>query len=143
MSITGEQAAETAAAPPSEHAGLSGWRLPDLAAPDALLHRVRGRILDQPGSWPTLAADGHWLADWLWPQWAGPLETAGASRELVASVVAGYRQELWLWLMGERTWEHTLTGLAGRIRRRTPALSSAAAAPDPRSEASQVDHSHG
>jgi len=37
----------------------------------------------------------------------------------VESVCAGYERELWLWLVGERTWEHCLSGLLGRLQRRT------------------------
>ena len=35
-------------------------------------------------------------------------------------IVAGYDRELWLWLLGERTWAQCADGLAGRVRRRLP-----------------------
>lgn len=33
------------------------------------------------------------------------LRARGVTREALGSAAAGYRQELWLWLMGERTWD--------------------------------------
>ena len=41
-------------------------------------------------------------------------------RERFLQVVAGYRSELWLWVMGERTWAQSADGLLGRVRRRLP-----------------------
>ena len=57
----------------------------------------------------------------------------GQSRDAVAGVdlaieagrfvvlLGSYRRELWLWLMGERTWVQCCSGLIGRIERRLPA----------------------
>ena len=59
----------------------------------------------------------------VWKAWAGSLAgTAGSGVDpgWLAQVVAGYRRELWLWLVGERTWEQCLSGLAGRVDRRLP-----------------------
>jgi hypothetical protein len=57
------------------------------------------------------------IADWLWERWR-ILETAGMDRSRFLGVVTNYRRELWLWLMGERTWEQCCSGLIGRIERR-------------------------
>jgi hypothetical protein len=36
-------------------------------------------------------------------------------------IVTGYCRELWLWVMGERTWAQSAGGLLGRVQRRLPA----------------------
>lgn len=97
--------------------------LPEVSFPEDLWQRVRAQILDRPDSWEELAGDGHWLANHLWPHWAAWLEPLGVTVEDLAGVVAGYSRELWLWLMGERTWAHTVDSLAGRTLRRAPATS--------------------
>jgi hypothetical protein len=33
----------------------------------------------------------------------------------------GYADELRLWVVGERPWDHCAAGLAGRVQRRLPA----------------------
>jgi hypothetical protein len=33
-------------------------------------------------------------------------------------ICVGYRRELWLWLVGERSWGQCVSGLMGRISRR-------------------------
>jgi len=38
----------------------------------------------------------------------------------VARVCRGYERELWLWLVGERTWAQCASGLGGRLLRRLP-----------------------
>ena len=64
---------------------------------------------------------GGWIADPLWDQWGGELDRAGMDRDRFGEVVAGYRRELWLWVMGERTWAQAGGGLLGRVQRRLPA----------------------
>jgi hypothetical protein len=34
------------------------------------------------------------------------------------SVVRAYRREVWLWLIGERSWGQCCSGLIGRVGRR-------------------------
>ncbi len=41
-------------------------------------------------------------------------------REAFVDVIISYRREVWLWLMGERTWDQCVSGLAGRVARRLP-----------------------
>lgn len=36
----------------------------------------------------------------------------------VRAICRGYERELWLWLVGERTWEQCADGLLGRVLRR-------------------------
>lgn len=59
---------------------------------------------------------------WLWDRWL-VLERAGLDQDAFISIVASYRRELWLWLMGERTWTQCCSGLIGRIERRLPTQS--------------------
>ena len=40
----------------------------------------------------------------------------------VNAVCKGYERELWLWLVGERTWAQCASGLEGRFSRRLKAL---------------------
>ena len=39
-------------------------------------------------------------------------------RERFGQIVAGYGNELRLWVAGERPWQHAISGLAGRVERR-------------------------
>ena len=57
------------------------------------------------------------IAPWLWDRWR-VLESAGLDRARFVAIVVGYRREIWLWLMGERTWAQCCSGLIGRIDRR-------------------------
>jgi hypothetical protein len=49
------------------------------------------------------------------------LESAGLDRARFVAIVVGYKREIWLWLMGERTWAQCCSGLIGRIDRRLAA----------------------
>ena len=59
------------------------------------------------------------VADWLWGRWRS-LAAVGFDRASLRAVVVGYRREIWLWLVGDRTWEQCCSGLIGRIGRRLP-----------------------
>lgn len=111
--------------------------------PVELKHRLRRRVLDRPGTWHGRAAKTGLFVDWAWEQWAPTLTAWGVTHSQLGDVVGGYRQELWLWLMGERTWAHTVEGLIGRVRRRTPtgrqaASSEARARRDTRGPGSRI-----
>ena len=72
-----------------------------------------------------LASAAYWfwidgIAPWLWERWR-VLEGAGLDRVRFFAIVVGYRREIWLWLMGERTWVQCCSGLIGRIDRRLSA----------------------
>ena len=41
-------------------------------------------------------------------------------RERFGQIVAGYGNELRLWVVGERPWQQYISGLAGRVERRLP-----------------------
>ena len=62
-------------------------------------------------AYPDLAAD-------LWSRWGNNLEGAGITHEQFLDVLAEYRQELWYWIRGHRTWSQCTEGLAGRLARR-------------------------
>ncbi|MGH9043519.1 MAG: hypothetical protein ACRDVP_01530 [Acidimicrobiales bacterium] len=57
------------------------------------------------------------VASWLWERWR-VLDAAGMDRDRFFAVAASYRREIWLWLMGERTWAQCASGLLGRVERR-------------------------
>lgn len=64
--------------------------------------------------------EGMWIAPLLWDQWLITLEGRCMDWRTFVSTVVSYRNELRLWVMGERPWEHCVSGLAGRIERRLP-----------------------
>lgn len=75
-------------------------------------------VRESPQQWAELADDGHWIAEPLRATWVQGLDSAGVDVNTLANAAAGYRQELWLWVVGERTWQHCIIGLAGRVSRR-------------------------
>jgi hypothetical protein len=95
-----------------------------LALPDEPAD-LRGRMLERIAADPVAGrgevAGGAWLAGPLWNgPWGRELAVAGLDLDAFTVVVAGYDRELWLWLLGERTWAQAADGLAGRVRRRLP-----------------------
>ena len=89
--------------------------------PFELRRRTRALIEDDPVRGAALVDAGSWVADPLWAVWGPALQAAGMDRDRFAGIVAGYRRELWLWVMGERTWAQAAGGLLGRAQRRLPA----------------------
>ncbi len=97
---------------------------PDLTLPEEpveLRRRTRALVEQDPERGAAVLDDGAFLADPLWARWGPALEPAGLDRARFDAIVAGYRRELWLWVMGERTWAQSAGGLLGRVRRRLPA----------------------
>ena len=86
--------------------------------PASLRDSTRAAVLDNPQDWDRLSADGTWIARPMWDLAAPELAERGLSQEGLALAARGYRLELWLWLMGERTWPHCVQGLIGRAERR-------------------------
>lgn len=65
-------------------------------------------------------ATGHGrLGDHLWERWGEELTGVGFDRRGFAEVLGGHRREVWHWLWGDRTWEQCVSGLIGRLSRRT------------------------
>jgi hypothetical protein len=96
---------------------------PDLSLPEeplALRLHTRALVEEDPERGAALVDDGSWIADPLWERWGPALEPAGMDRERFGGIVVGYRRELWLWVMGERTWTQSVGGLLGRVQRRLP-----------------------
>jgi hypothetical protein len=94
--------------------------LPVPEEPVELRARVRALVERAPEEGAALIDGATWIAGPLWERWGPLLEPAGMSRARFLQVVAGYRRELWLWVMGERTWAQSAGGLLGRVRRRLP-----------------------
>ena len=98
-------------------------RAPGLSLPGEpveLRRRTRALVEEDPDRGAAVVDAGAFLADPLWERWGPALERAGMDRDRFAGIVAGYRRELWLWVMGERTWAQSAGGLLGRVRRRLP-----------------------
>ena len=98
--------------------GAPGLSLPE--EPVELRRRTRALVEQDPDRGAAVVDAGAFLADPLWERWGAALEPAGMDRDRFAAVVADYRRELWLWVMGERTWAQSAGGLLGRVRRRLP-----------------------
>ena len=98
---------------------------PDLSLPEepgALRQRTRTLIEQDPERGAAVVDAGSWIADPLWEGWGPALERAGMDRDRFQEIVTGYRRELWLWVMGERTWAQS----AGAWRRHAGRRSKAA-----------------
>lgn len=104
-----------------EVAGGPRLELPD--EPLELKGGLRAALLDGQ-DWRQGLSDDICIALWLWSRWQPALEPCGCDREAFLDEVIEFRRELWLWLEGDRQWEQYLSGLAGRIVRRLPAVSA-------------------
>ena len=96
---------------------------PDLSLPEepvALRLHTRALIEEDPERGTAMVDGGSWIADPLWERWGPALEPAGMDRDRFQEIVTGCRRELWLWVMGERTWAQSASGLLGRVQRRLP-----------------------
>ena len=100
-----------------------GIRLEMPPEPTALRLTLRDALLGG-ADWVALFGEDLGLGDTLWASWGSALEAAGLSRTAFVAVVAGYRRELWFWLLGDRIWAQVATGLAGRMARRLPESAS-------------------
>ncbi|MHB8681616.1 MAG: hypothetical protein ACYDA2_05930 [Acidimicrobiales bacterium] len=92
----------------------------DLAAPAEpveLRDALRDAML-AGDDWEAARARGLDAAGALWSAWGPTLEPAGMRRPDFDAVVAGYRRELWFWLLGDRIWDQIVPGLRGRVLRR-------------------------
>jgi hypothetical protein len=96
--------------------------------PVELRRRTRALVEQDPARGAALVDTGAWIADPLWVAWEAALEGGGMDRDRFGEIVAGYRRELWLWVMGERTWAQAGGGLLGRVQRRLPAGGAGAGA---------------
>jgi hypothetical protein len=92
--------------------------LPLPEEPRALKSMARTLLDQAPETGLPLVVAGEWIADPLWGSWGDVLEERGMDRERFGQIVAGYGNELRLWVAGERPWQHSISGLAGRVERR-------------------------
>ncbi len=88
--------------------------------PAELRAAMRALLEERPEEGARVLGDASFVADLLWDEWRGNLESAGMSRDRFLEVARGYSDELRLWVVGERPWDHCVAGLAGRVRRRLP-----------------------
>ena len=88
--------------------------------PTELRAETRALIENSPEEGIRLVNGGYPLADPLWEEWGAKLIEAGMDYERFLQITRGYAGEVRLWVMGERTWDHCVAGLAGRVLRRLP-----------------------
>lgn len=88
--------------------------------PTELRIEARSLLEDSPEEGLSLVNAGYPLVDLLWEEWGAELEETGVGRERFSEITRGYASEIRLWAMGERSWEHCVAGLAGRVLRRLP-----------------------
>ena len=93
--------------------------------PRALKSMVRTLLDQAPETGLPLVVAGEWIADPLWASWGDRLEERGIVRDRFGEIVAGYGNELRLWVVGERPWEQCISGLVGRVERRLASSSRA------------------
>ena len=97
---------------------MGGSPLPLPAEPVELKNRTRTLLEQSPEAGRQVLDEGEWIAAPLWDLWRDLLEPRGLDRARFVQIVIGYQNELRLWVMGERPWEHCVAGLAGRVERR-------------------------
>ncbi len=96
-------------------------KLPLREEPVELRVQTRALLEESPEEGARLVGEATFVADLLWEDWRGTLEPAGMPHERFVEISRGYSDELRLWVVGERPWDHCAAGLAGRVQRRLPA----------------------
>lgn len=105
----------TCVAEPQTKAGLE---LPLPEEPLRLKFETRAELEAEPGAGGAKIEDATFLARRLWRGWGPELRERGMARRHFFAVAQGYSAEIRLWVVGERTWDHCVSGLAGRAKRR-------------------------
>ncbi len=100
-------------------------RLPLPGEPAELRAETRSLLEGSPEKGARVVKDATFVADPLWEEWGETLERVGMDRARFLEIARGYSGELRLWVVGERPWNHCVSGLAGRVRRRLPAPDAA------------------
>ena len=101
-------------------------RLPLPGEPAGLRVETRALLEESPEEGARIVEDATFVAGPLWEEWGEILERGGMDRPRFLEIARGYSAELRLWVVGERPWNHCVSGLAGRVRRRLPAQNAAA-----------------
>ncbi len=95
-------------------------RLPQPGEPTGLKAETRALLEESPEEGARVVGDATFVSGLLWQEWSETLEQAGMDRASFLEIARGYSGELRLWVVGERPWDHCVSGLAGRVRRRLP-----------------------
>jgi hypothetical protein len=88
--------------------------------PADLRAKTRALLEDLPEEGTGVIGDAAFVADLLWGEWGEDLAGAGMNRDRFLEIARGYSG-----VVGERSRDHCVAGLAGRVRRRLPALGAA------------------
>jgi hypothetical protein len=100
---------------------LAQKTLPLREEPVELRAETRALLEESPEEGSRLIGEGAFVAGLLWEDWRDLLEPAGMGHDRFLQISRGYADELRLWVVGERPWDHCAAGLAGRVQRRLPA----------------------
>ncbi len=100
---------------------LAQKSLPLREEPVELRAETRALLEESPEEGSRLIGEAAFVADLLWAGWGDLLEPAGMPYDRFLQISRGYADELRLWVVGERPWDHCAAGLAGRVQRRLPA----------------------
>ena len=100
---------------------LAQKTLPLREEPVELRVETRALLEESPEEGSRLVGEAAFVADFLWEDWEDLLEPAGMPYDRFLQISRGYADELRLWVVGERPWDHCAAGLAGRVQRRLPA----------------------
>ena len=100
---------------------LAQKTLPLREEPVELRAETRALLEESPEEGSHLIGEAAFVADLLWEDWGDLLEPAGMPYDRFLQISRGYADELRLWVVGERPWDHCAAGLAGRVQRRLPA----------------------
>ena len=95
--------------------------LPLREEPVELRAETRALLEESPEEGSRRIAEAAFVADLLWEDWRETLEPGGIGYDRFIGISRGYADELRLWVVGERPWDHCAAGLAGRAQRRLPA----------------------
>lgn len=90
--------------------------LPIGSEPVALRRELRALLGEQSGASSEEIA--HRLAQRQWRHWRVELAPRGVQLAAFRALVGSYRREVWLWALGDRSWEQMMEGLRGRCLRR-------------------------
>ena len=100
---------------------LAQKTLPLREEPVELRAETRALLEESPEEGSRLIGEAAFVADLLWENWGDFLKPAGMPYDRFLQISRGYADELRLWVVGERPWDHCAAGLAGRVQRRLPA----------------------
>jgi hypothetical protein len=100
-------------------------RLPLREEPAELRAETRSLLEESPEAGSRLIGEAAFVADLLWEDWGEDLGSSGMTYDRFIEISRGYSDELRLWVVGERPWDHCAAGLAGRVQRRLPAREKA------------------